>query len=118
MAAEGGRSGETAGYPAKIEIADSDEEVQAVFDVMKYLRDLPDAKVLLKKRVRQLQQDGYLLAILRDDGSALLRWLGHYARSHECKQLHLDSGVQRLDAHRFYEREGLEATSLHFRSVF
>ncbi len=43
MAAESGRSGETAGYPVKIEIADSDEEVQAAFDVMKHLRDLLEA---------------------------------------------------------------------------
>jgi hypothetical protein len=28
--------------------------------------------------------------------------------------LHLDSGVQRLDAHRFYDREGFDRTCIHF----
>ncbi len=30
------------------------------------------------------------------------------------EQFHLDSGTQREDAHRFYLREGLEVSSLHF----
>jgi GNAT superfamily N-acetyltransferase len=47
-------------------------------------------------------------------GTKLLAWLKEYAVSHKCKQLHLDSGMQRLDAHRFYEREGVEKTSFHF----
>ena len=47
-------------------------------------------------------------------GGRLLRWLIEYARSHDCDQLHLDSGVQRTDAHRFYRREGLEHASHHF----
>jgi GNAT superfamily N-acetyltransferase len=134
-----------------VELADSDEEIQAAFDAMKHLRDLPSAEAFLT-RVRELQQDGFLLAVLRDRGSVvaaagfrignklawgrhvyvddlvtvpearsngygkvLLSWLIDYARSHECGQLHLDSGAQRLDAHRFYRREGLEAASVHFR---
>ncbi|MGD8690350.1 MAG: GNAT family N-acetyltransferase, partial [Gammaproteobacteria bacterium] len=44
----------------------------------------------------------------------LLDWLVGYAASNGCDQLHLDSGTQRKDAHRFYEREGLDMTSLHF----
>ncbi len=28
--------------------------------------------------------------------------------------MHLDSGIQRKDAHRFYEREGMSITSFHF----
>jgi GNAT superfamily N-acetyltransferase len=47
-------------------------------------------------------------------GGALLAWLKDYAARHGCGQLHLDSGVQRKDAHRFYEREGMEAVALHF----
>lgn len=47
-------------------------------------------------------------------GAALLRWLREHARARGCDSFHLDSGVQRTDAHRFYRREGLEATSLHF----
>lgn len=47
-------------------------------------------------------------------GSALLEWLKRYGAEQGCKQLHLDSGVQRKAAHRFYEREGMNNTSLHF----
>jgi GNAT superfamily N-acetyltransferase len=52
----------------------------------------------------------------RGHGAALLRWLVAQARDARCDELHLDSGVQRKDAHRFYEREGMELTSFHFRA--
>lgn len=47
-------------------------------------------------------------------GKHMIDWLKQYARDHGCQQLHLDSGVSRLDAHRFYLREGFEFTSHHF----
>jgi GNAT superfamily N-acetyltransferase len=47
-------------------------------------------------------------------GKALLTWLNNEARSHGCKFLTLDSGLKRLDAHRFYRREGLQEIALHF----
>ncbi len=47
-------------------------------------------------------------------GSALLEWLRHYGIKHGCHQLHLDSGMQREQAHRFYEREGLSKAGYHF----
>jgi GNAT superfamily N-acetyltransferase len=47
-------------------------------------------------------------------GKGLLDWLRNEARSLGCAQLHLDSGLQRLDAHRFYERESLKKTAFHF----
>ena len=47
-------------------------------------------------------------------GKYLLEWLVSYAKQQGCAALHLDSGVQRKDAHRFYEREGMNVTSLHF----
>jgi GNAT superfamily N-acetyltransferase len=47
-------------------------------------------------------------------GKALLDWLTREARSLGCGQLHLDSGLHRLDAHRFYERESLTKTAFHF----
>ena len=50
----------------------------------------------------------------RGHGSRLLSWLRAYARRERCDQLHLDSGLQRTDAHRFYEREGMETFGLHF----
>lgn len=47
-------------------------------------------------------------------GAALLRWLEARAREAGCDELHLDSGLQREHAHRFYRREGLLASSYHF----
>ena len=47
-------------------------------------------------------------------GSKLLSWLKEYAVKAGCLQLHLDSGIQRKEAHRFYEREGMTLASFHF----
>ena len=47
-------------------------------------------------------------------GKALLDWLVDYARGKGCDELHLDSGVQRESAHRFYKREGMNVSSYHF----
>jgi GNAT superfamily N-acetyltransferase len=49
-------------------------------------------------------------------GARLLQWLHEYARKQNCDQLHLDSGTWRKDAHRFYDREGMEMTSYHYAS--
>jgi len=50
----------------------------------------------------------------RGCGARLLSWLRAYAIAENCRQLHLDSGIQREDAHRFYQREGLSKASYHF----
>ena len=47
--------------------------------------------------------------------SELLDWLKAEARRLECAEIHLDSGTQREDAHRFYFREGLTINCFHFR---
>jgi GNAT superfamily N-acetyltransferase len=47
-------------------------------------------------------------------GKELLAWLRALAVEHDCEIFHLDSGVQRKRAHRFYRREGLELSSYHF----
>jgi GNAT superfamily N-acetyltransferase len=47
-------------------------------------------------------------------GHEMMAWLVDYARQHQCEQLHLDSGVQRFEAHRFYLRERMHITSHHF----
>lgn len=47
-------------------------------------------------------------------GKRLLDWLVDAARVERCDQLHLDSGVQRFAAHRFYLRERMDITSHHF----
>jgi GNAT superfamily N-acetyltransferase len=48
-------------------------------------------------------------------GKRLLEWLKDQGRAHGCGELHLDSGVQRHGAHRFYLRERMDITSYHFR---
>jgi GNAT superfamily N-acetyltransferase len=50
-------------------------------------------------------------------GAALLSWIEDLAQTEGCAQMHLDSRMQRKDAHRFYEREGMEIVSFHFRKV-
>lgn len=50
----------------------------------------------------------------RGFGKQLLDWLVELARERGCEQLHLDSGVQRHRAHRFYFREGLVVNAFHF----
>ena len=52
----------------------------------------------------------------RGFGKALLDWLKSEARANGCAQLHLDSGVQRENTHRFYFREGLTISAYHFRT--
>jgi GNAT superfamily N-acetyltransferase len=47
-------------------------------------------------------------------GKALLDWLEGEARGTDCVSLHLDSGVQRARAHRFYFREGMAIRNFHF----
>ena len=47
-------------------------------------------------------------------GKALIEWLIDYAKTHHCQQFHLDSGVQRFDAHRFYMKRGMSITAHHF----
>lgn len=47
-------------------------------------------------------------------GECLIDWLKAYAKEQGCKQLHLDSGVQRFAAHKFYLREGFHIASHHF----
>jgi GNAT superfamily N-acetyltransferase len=48
-------------------------------------------------------------------GSQMLAWLIQQAAEEGCAALHLDSGVQRKDAHRFYLREGMTLASYHFK---
>lgn len=53
----------------------------------------------------------------RGHGKTMLDWLLNEAREAGCEQLHLDSGVQRREAHRFYFREGMAISSFHFSKV-
>ena len=47
-------------------------------------------------------------------GSRLFDWLVVTAREAGCSQLHLDSGVQRHGAHRFYLHKKMDITCHHF----
>ena len=47
-------------------------------------------------------------------GGLLLDWLVDYCRENGLAELHLDSGVQRFAAHRFYLRKRMEITCHHF----
>lgn len=47
-------------------------------------------------------------------GKCMLDWLKQHARDLGCQQLHLDSGVNRFGAHKFYLREGFCINSHHF----
>lgn len=47
-------------------------------------------------------------------GERVLDWLAGLAREEGCGSLHLDSGVQRHEAHRFYFRKGMSISSYHF----
>ena len=47
-------------------------------------------------------------------GKALLDHLQRMARENQCVGFNLDSGMQRAQAHKFYFREGMIASALHF----
>ena len=47
-------------------------------------------------------------------GQKLFKWLVKQAEARECDQLHLDSGVQRFGAHRFYLASRMDIIAHHF----
>ncbi|MDA8363141.1 MAG: GNAT family N-acetyltransferase [Gammaproteobacteria bacterium] len=47
-------------------------------------------------------------------GSQLFAWLVRYAAAQNCAELHLDSGVQRFAAHRFYCARNMHISAHHF----
>jgi len=47
-------------------------------------------------------------------GGRMIDWLFVLAGQRGCRQVHLDSGVQRFDAHRFYLNKGFRISSHHF----
>ncbi|MDA8421114.1 MAG: GNAT family N-acetyltransferase [Pseudomonadota bacterium] len=50
----------------------------------------------------------------RGYGGQLFGWLIRHATAEGCAELHLDSGVQRFDAHRFYLKHGMHIIAHHF----
>lgn len=47
-------------------------------------------------------------------GDKLLDFLVKLAKKEACRELHLDSGVQRFDAHRFYLKKRMSIIAHHF----
>lgn len=50
-------------------------------------------------------------------GALLLTWMGAFGKENGCNSVHLDSGVQRHAAHRFYLRERMDIVFYHFRKA-
>ena len=134
----------------KVEIAESDEDLQRISSVLLQLRDSFDEDGLIA-RIKEQRQRGYQIAYVESEGEVLcvagfvvgiklawgkhiyvddlvttehrrskgagakmIAWLKSQARQLGCDQLHLDSGVQRFAAHKFYMREGFKISSHHF----
>ena len=49
----------------------------------------------------------------RGYAGALLDWLEEEGKRNNCDELHLDTGHQRLDAHRLYHKKGWQISSHH-----
>jgi GNAT superfamily N-acetyltransferase len=47
-------------------------------------------------------------------GARMLTWLREQARAAGCRSLQLDTGIQRKDAQRFYQREGMRLSSYRY----
>jgi GNAT superfamily N-acetyltransferase len=47
-------------------------------------------------------------------GSAMMGWLITYGKAENCTVVHLDSGVQRHAAHKFYLNQGMSIACYHF----
>ena len=50
----------------------------------------------------------------RGHGGQLFDWLGAQAKQNNCAEFHLDSGVQRFGAHRFYLTRRMDITCHNF----
>jgi GNAT superfamily N-acetyltransferase len=135
----------------RIRDAETADDLRRCHPVMAELRPHVGPAELAGRVRRQMETDGYRLALLEDGGEvravagfrfgeclawgrflyvddlvtadahrskgygkALLDWLAERAREKGCEQLHLDSGVQRFAAHRFYLRQRMDITSHHF----
>jgi len=60
-------------------------------------------ELVTKKNVRS---SGY--------GHQMMQFLDDYAKMHKCEHIALTSGVQRVDAHRFYENENFDKPGYTF----
>ncbi len=133
-----------------VHIAETDEQIDACFDVMHELRPHTERDTF-RPRIRAMQAAGYHLAYVEEGGrvagvagfryinmlhngwslyvddlvvsesvratglgTELIDWLRAEAIANDCDTLHLDSGVQRDRAHKFYFDRGFHISSFHF----
>ncbi|HEY0428614.1 MAG TPA: GNAT family N-acetyltransferase [Pyrinomonadaceae bacterium] len=134
----------------KIKIADSAEDIDRCYPVIKQLRPHLSGNDFLAQ-VRRQQKENYSIIFLEDEGKiksvagfriiemlycglslyvddlitvemerskgygeALFDWMVDYAKRHGCRELHLDTGIQRFNTHRFYFRKRMKITLYHF----
>ena len=102
-----------------IEETKNRDEIVACFSTMAELRPPYDVESFTRQ-VRKQELKGYHLTRGLVDGEVVCVtgfWLREnlaWARKRECAELHLDSGVQRFGAHRFYLNHRMDITSHHF----
>ena len=134
-----------------MQIAASNDDVVACFDVMKELRPQLSRDQFLDT-IRRMQQEGYQLGFLKNGeevvsvagfrtclnfaaegkalyvydfvtsaghrskgfGSKMLHGLERFAHENHCVIVHLDSGVFRYQAHKFYLANDYEIRAHHF----
>lgn len=89
-----------------------------------FLEDAGEIRSLAGFRIMEMLAFGKLMYV--DDlitanndrskkyGGNLFDWLVEHAKTNGCVQLHLDSGVHRFSAHRFYLTKRMEISSHHF----
>ena len=123
-----------AAYPVMRQLRPSLEEEAFVAQARRQLQTQPWRLALLEHEGRVVACAGFRVgewlswgrALYVDDlvtdelerskghGDALFDWLVATARAEGCETLHLDSGVQRFAAHRFYLRKRMSITAHHF----
>ena len=129
-------------HESPVRIAESDEEIRSCFPCMRELRPHLDESSFVARVRAQQAESGYTLAFIEQDGAVaclggfrtlylddlstashvrrsghagrLLDWLFARARAEKCDLVHLDSGMQRHDAHRLYLSKRFHISSLHF----
>ena len=90
----------------------ADRGIEFFFAQFVDLHARPSAKLIPAANLDDLVTDEAMRS--KGLGKALLEWLSREAQRLGCGQVHLDSGLHRLDAHRFYERESFKKTAFHF----
>ena len=97
-------------------IASSDEEIARCYPAMSSLRPHITESDFVPL-VREMENEGYRLAYIESEDKVVAvagYRLREQAENAGCDAFHLDSGVQRDRAHRFYFRYGFTISSYHF----